>query len=367
MKILFIAPLPMPITGHSLASKVFHDGLLKNHDVDVVNLSKNSFISGINSFHRIIQIFIIFQGVWQKKKDADVIYFTISESFAGNIKDIFIYLICFKSLSKMVIHLHGGSIKKLIFDKIKILYLINKYFISRIGGVIILGQSHLDIFLEFIDKKKIYIVPNFAEDFLFTYDELIKEKFHNTIPLKILFLSNLIQGKGHNELVDAYQALSDELRKKVKIEFAGAFESDKHKDEFLKKIDGYENIHYSGIVNGAEKKHIFSNTHIFCLPTSLSEGQPISILEAYASGCVVITTNQGGIVDIFKDQINGFEVQKNSTVSIKSVIEQILENPTLLLPIAIHNRKTAYNKYRTSEYNASLIKIIEEVELRSNN
>lgn len=366
MKILFIAPLPPPVTGHSLAGKVFLDELIKFHQVEIINLSKESFKQGVNSFERIIQVIRIIKEIWSNKKGVDVIYFTISESIAGNIKDLFIYLICFNSLPRMVIHLHGGSIKKLIFDKSRLLFSINRFFIRRLWGVIVLGQSHVDIFSDIIEKKKIHIVPNFAEDYLFIGEKEIKDKFANTEPLRILFLSNLIQEKGHNELVDAYLALDDNLKKRVKIDFAGEFESDVQKTEFLNKIDGIKGIHYYGVVGGAEKKNLLSRAHIFCLPTCLNEGQPISILEAYASGCVVITTDQGGIGDIFKDKINGFEVQKKSANSIKLAIEQIIEKTEHLLPIAILNKEIAQDKYRTSIYNTSLIKIIEGMRSSSN-
>jgi len=83
-------------------------------------------------------------------------------------------------------------------------------------------------------------------------------------------------------------------------------------------------------------------------------------LEAYASGCVVITTDHSGIRDIFKDRINGFEVQKKSSDSIRLVIEHIIENTEKLLPIALVNRKNANENYRTSIYNASILKIIED-------
>ena len=72
-------------------------------------------------------------------------------------------------------------------------------------------------------------------------------------------------------------------------------------------------------MTGEKKRRLFAEAHVFCLPTYYSyyEGQPISILEAYASGCVVITTDHGGICDIFKDKINGFRVEKRSCLSIK--------------------------------------------------
>jgi len=339
--------------------------LNKYHRVVLINLSKGSFKQGISSFKRIIRIARVLKEVWVKSKDADVIYITISQSFSGNIRDILFYLICFKSLSRVIIHLHGGGIRNLIFDKNRFLKKINRFFIIRLGGVIVLGQSLVTIFSDMIPKQRVHIVAAFAENYLFLNEEKIENKFQMTSPLRILFMSNLIIGKGHEELIDAYHGLSKELQKMLRIDFAGSFESDSDEKKFLKKVDGFERIHYHGIVEGAEKKDLFARAHIFCLPTYYYyyEGQPISILEAYASGCAVITTDHGGIRDIFKDGINGFEVQKKSSKSIKLVIEKIIDNIGQLLPMALSNRKTAHNKYRQSNHISSMLAIIERERL----
>lgn len=360
MKILFIGPLPDPVTGHSLACKTFLDELKKNHEVDVINLSKENLKTGLAalSFPRIRAVLGVIWNVWRKKSGAEIIYFTISESFAGNIKDLLIYLVCFRSLSRMLIHLHGGSLKKLIFDKSRLLFRINQFFISRLGGVIVLGPAHLNIFSGLISEKKIHTVPNFFEDDLLTTETEIANKFRNTHPLRILFLSNFIQGKGFDEMIDAYLNSTEHLQEGVRIDFAGAFESDTHKAKFIKRIDRLPQIQYHGLVENSKKKELFSRAHLFCLPTSLHEGQPISILEAYASGCVVITTNQGGIPDLFRDQVNGFKVEAKSTDSLSRVFEQCLQNPDRLMPIAVENFKMAREKYRSSSYNSSLINIV---------
>jgi hypothetical protein len=48
MKILFIAPLPLPINGQYKASKVLLDKLIYDkHNVKVINLSKNSLKNGL--------------------------------------------------------------------------------------------------------------------------------------------------------------------------------------------------------------------------------------------------------------------------------------------------------------------------------
>jgi glycosyltransferase involved in cell wall biosynthesis len=262
----------------------------------------------------------------------------------------------------MIIHLHGGGIRRLIFDRYRVFYHLNKFFLKRIGGTVVLGKSLISIFEGMIPQDRIYVVPNFAEEYLLLDPKKIEKKFSKMKPLRILFLSNLIPGKGYEKLIDAYLILNDGLKKIIRIDFAGGFESQDHKKKFLDKIKETRALHYHGIVSNGKKKELFSNSHLFCLPTYYYyEGQPISILEAYASGCVVITTDHGGISDIFKNGVNGFEVQKKSAISIKRKIEQILKKPEQLLPIALSNRKIVYDKYRTSTYCSSLLKIFADV------
>lgn len=361
MRVLFIGPLPNPITGHSLACKVFLEELRKHHEVEVVNLSKNSFEAGVNSFYRILEILRIIWTVWQKQKKTDLIYLTISESYAGNIKDILIYLVCFKKLSRMFIHLHGGGLKKLIFDKSKLFFRVNQYFISRLGGVIVLGATHVEIFTEFISEKNIHIVPNFAKDYLFATETEIIYKFNNTQPLRVLFLSNFISEKGFGTILEAFLNLSETLQKQVMIDFAGAFDSESKRMQFINQIEKLAQICYHGVVEGPAKKSLLSRAHVFCLPTALDEGQPISILEAYAAGCVVVTTDKGGIRDIFQDKINGFTVKARSIESLKETLEQCIHDRENLMPIAIKNFKLAGEKYRVSNYNVSLMNIINTI------
>lgn len=361
MKILLIAPLPPPISGHSLAVKIFLDKIILDHQVEIVDLKKKGFTNGLNSFGRIIEIFKILRQVRKSQKNVDAIYFTISESLAGNIKDLIIYFLCFRKLDRMLIHLHGGSIKRLLFEKNSLLYSINKFFIKRLGGAIVLGESHVKTFSDILPQNKIYVVPNFAEDYLFIDDNQLSKKFQDLEELKILFLSNLINGKGFNDLLQAYVSLDDVIKTKVSLDFAGEFESESEKEKFLLKIKPYNRIQYHGTVSGVEKKRLLFNAQVFCLPTSLLEGQPISILEAYASGCVVVTTLPDGIADIFENEINGFIIQKKSPISIKTVIERLVLDPEKMYPIALGNRNFANLKFRISTYTSSMSRILNEI------
>lgn len=362
MNILFIAPLSPPITGQSLAAEVLLDELNKLHFVKVINFRKDNFSQGMNSFTRILKILGILLKLSITKNSADVIYLTISQSLAGNIKDLFTYLICFRKLDRMLIHLHGGGIRKLIFNKNKFLFNINNFFLKRVRGSIVLGESLRPIFKGIVPNGKLYVIPNFAEDYLFLTKKEIKEKHKKNRQLNILFLSNLIQGKGHDELVGAYQQLDKSIQRMISIDFAGDFESTEQKNIFLKKIMKYKNIKYHGVVKGDKKRDLFFKAHIFCLPSYyLYEGQPISILEAYASGCVVVTTDHGGIKDVFRHGVNGYEVKKRSIESLEKTLLWIAENTDKLLPIALSNRNIAFKKYRVIHYLSSFHELLKDL------
>ncbi len=358
LKILFIAPLPPPITGQSLASQVFLDSINDAHDVSVVNFSKNGFKEGATSLGRFWDIFKVLSSVLKKKSESEIIYLTISESLAGNLKDLLTYLICFRRLPRFFIHLHGGSIGKLLFDRYPILRRLNAYFIGKMGGVIILGKSHMCIFTGMIDFDRIHIVPNFAEDIFFCTEGEIIAKYNSGGPLRILYLSNLIEGKGYKELLSAFEMLEETERSDIKIDFAGAFESEGEKKAFLDRILKFPEIVYHDVVRGEIKKKLLQEAHVFCIPTGFSEGQPISILEAYASGCVVISTMMGGIVDIFTDQVNGFTIKDKSAMSVKIALQNTLMNRRHLLKIGKNNSREALLKYRMQTFNQSLQKII---------
>ena len=361
MNILFIGPLPPPITGHSLVDQVLLDELQLHHNINIVNTNKSSFVSGIYSKQRIDEILNILNQVWSNRNRNDSIYLTISESIPGNIKDILIYFVCYNNLHKIVIHLHGGSFKRDVMDKSRMLKLVNEFFIKRFKTIIISGKSHLNIFSEYVEKKNIAIIPNFASESLFIDKNDILTKYAKTNPLNILFLSNLIEGKGYMDLIDAYFGLDDISKKNVVLNIAGAADPEHiKKTKFLERIANDERIHYHGFIDDEKKKNLLADAHVFCFPSSLLEGQGVVVLEAYASGCVVITTASGGIKDVFENGVNGYKTETKSAISIQHTIEKILQAPEMLLPIALHNRTIASDEYRMKIYTTKVKNILEK-------
>lgn len=359
LRILFIGPLPEPVTGHSLACQILLEALQVKHDVRVVNLSKASFGGGVTSLGRIAEVGAILRQIRQQVRATDVVYLTISESVAGNLKDLCIYLLCWRRLPQMVIHLHGGSIRSHIFDRHAILRALNAVFLRRIGTAIVLGRTHLPVFEGLVPRHRQHIVANFAQDYLFTNDAAITAKFAATDVIHLLFLGNLIEGKGHGDLLAGYRLLPPALRSRIRLHFAGAFDTEEESAQFGASIADDPAVTYHGVVSGEGKRALLAQAHVLVLPTSLSEGQPISILEAYAAGCVVMTTACGGIPDIFTHGVHGYGIQPGSPESVRDAIAGVLANDSLIEDIARRNWQLASSTYRTEAYAAGVAALIE--------
>lgn len=355
--LLFIGPLPEPTTGHSLACKVLYDSLSLTWRVEIVNLNKSTFRQGVSSLGRVFEVARAILRVWYRRRCSSL-YFTISESFAGNLKDLVIFAVCFRNLRRMTIHLHGGAGLRQLFARRPFLAMLNRFFIRRLGAVIVLGERHLSIFSGFVGRDRLHVVRNFAQDELFVDDSVIARKFNAPRPLQVLFLSNLLPGKGHDELLEAFWLLDAAEQAQISLDFAGGFESHRQEGAFRARAQ-HDSIRVHGPVHGDQKRALFAAAQVFCLPTYYPyEGQPISILEAYASGCAVITTDHSGIFDVFDDGRNGYAVVKRSPESIAGALRRALASRGELRQFGLNNAAEARANYRAADYSRAVNDIL---------
>ena len=358
--ILFIAPIPPPITGMSLVSETLMRILSDSHEIYLVNFSKDTFKQGITSLQRIAQVIRNTYRIYRLKRSTDLVYLTISQTIAGNIKDLITLAILFNK--PILLHLHGGGILHTVYRRMPLLKYINYIMLKRVQAIIVLGNSLKNQFEGVIHNSKIRVVHNFADKSVFLNEKAITQKYENDT-LNILFLSNLIPGKGYIELLKAAVDLIQQYPKVFRVHFAGGFENDIDEKNFRRRISSYPDIIYYGVVGKNKKIDLLKISQILCLPTYyLYEGQPLSILEAYASGCYVITTNHGGIQDIFTPGINGDYVEKKSIRSLKGGITKVKElGKENIKKIGIQNYNIAKTRYSEAIFRKSMLELFHTI------
>lgn len=367
---LLLGPLPPPVTGQSLAFKELVNAAQRQHShVECVDLKKSTFRQGLTSLNRVREVVRQIGEIRRALPRASVIYLTNVESVAGNIKDLVIYWSARRQLSSFVIHLHGGAGMRDIMAgrKGRWLAAMNRYFVSRMGGVIVLGDRLRPIYQGVVPDERLHAVVNFAPSDVFLPIEEVAAKYSAPMPINLLFLSNLLPGKGHVELIAGLRSMTPEQRNLFTVKIAGGFEDAAQEVQFLHSIQDLPNVTYQGVVAGEVKRKLLAEAHIFCLPTYYPyEGQPISILESYASGCCVVTTDHSGIFDIFADGANGRAVEKRSAMSVAAALLALAADTTAMTEIALRNAAYARQRFTVEDHTRQLLAILDSVS-RTNN
>ncbi len=117
---------------------------------------------------------------------------------------------------------------------------------------------------------------------------------------------------------------------------------------------------------GDGRRDYLREAHVFCLPSYYPfEGQPVSILEAYASGCVVVTTDQGGIRDVFREGENGLWVAKASVDDLVVKLRHLMVMPPRELKrMAEHNLALACSVFSEGRFDQDVLALFESLEGR---
>lgn len=354
--ICFVAQFPPPIHGLSKAVDTLYNSKLRNiYNIEVIDIVDNKKIIG-----NILKIL---------KSKSELYYFTISQSKFGNLRDLLIMNIILMKNKKLIVHIHGGYLRKLIDNDCKYLQKrINYRLLSKISAGIVLSECFRNIFQGIIEDSKIKIVYNCVDDEFVISDEeyILKENnIREKEIINILFLSNFMKEKGYRELLNLIKRLREKDNYKFKFTFAGKFfkkEDEKYFFEFIKANQLEEIIDYRGVVNGKQKRDLLRDSDIFfLLTTHPTEGQPISIIEAICNGSVVISTNSGSIPELVIDNKGGYIVEPTDYDLMEKILLDLYNNREILSNLSKFNRNRYLEYFKESMYIENIEQIFKEV------
>ena len=79
----------------------------------------------------------------------------------------------------------------------------------------------------------------------------------------------------------------------------------------------------------------------------------------------MITTDHSGIGDIFVGGVNGLEVEPRSPSDLRAALQEAVNHIDTMRAMALANHAEADRKYRTREFTATLMSIIEATAARA--
>lgn len=369
-RVLFVTPLPPPIHGSSIVSEFIKNSKLIKDEMDCqyVNLSTSRSVSEIGKFHiaklfRFVMSYLVV--LWKLLTHRyDLVYLAITVGGVGFLKDCPFVLMAKLFCKKVVVHHHNKGMSKYV-DKMpyKVLYRL----VYNKVKVILLSWNLFDDISTIVNKDDILICPNGLPPLAWN----VLRKEDKKVP-NILFLSNLIESKGVFVLLDACRIMMRE-NLKFSVTFVGGESKMINRDVLEKAMKdrgltsgcGIE-MEYVGPKYGKDKEYYWNNADIFVLPTCYEcECFPLVVIEAMQHKLSVVSTDEGGIVDIV-DNWNeesqcgtGFLVDSN-------VLRENCCNESLgeLISEKEFEKTCAFNEIRGKETAAALSRLVKDEQLR---
>ncbi|MDD1773944.1 MAG: glycosyltransferase, partial [Methanobacterium sp.] len=224
---------------------------------------------------------------------------------------------------KVVVTVHGSDI--FILTRNTLLKILIKYVLKKADIIAVVNEDIRDQILK-LDisgvPDKIRLTPNAVDLEKFkptNKSALFKEIGIHQKPV-VLFVGNLVDQKGLNYLLDAKK----EMETPSALVIVGDGPLMKKLQEQVKR-DGINDVYFTGARRDVEQ--IMPGADLFVLP-SLSEGSPISILEAFASGLPAVATNLGGVKELITPDV-GLIVPSKDHTSLKEAMDKILKDKEL--------------------------------------
>lgn len=187
-----------------------------------------------------------------------------------------------------------------------------------------------------------YLVKVFAEfgvkaQAVFNTVDSSRFRFRERRPLKPVLLSNR-NLEAHYNVGCTLRAFAL-IQKKVPaatLIVAGDGSQGRYLRELAQTLE-LRSVEFVGAVAPDGMPALYNEAEIFVNGSTI-DNQPLSIIEAFASGLPVVTTNAGGIPYMIKNEATGLLVERNDHEALARNVLRLLEEPELASSITNHAR-----------------------------
>jgi glycosyltransferase involved in cell wall biosynthesis len=385
-KIIFLAPIPPPLAGPEIINHtLLESDTLKNapivhikSNIRRANAAKGTLdLSGTMNF--VFRYFDFVRALISPQ--IYLLYFMLSSSKIGFIRDSF-YILTASILNKKIVgHYHGSNFDGFYRNQSKILKKYIKFTMQRLDRLILSGNCIKPIFGRIYPLNKLEVLYNGLDLAQYLPDKTILRKPVNVFT--ILFMGHIWFPKGFYDLILAYKKLHKKYLSNVRLIFAGEnmsdelgaveFLNDKWREKFLSERDNIANCinkfiinseqynaHYLGLVCGERKKMIFQQANVFILP-SYTEGLSFACLEAMTMGLPVIVTPVGAMPEVVKHRENGLITPIGDHEKLAENIELLMKDIELRKRIERNNILFTKNELDVEVIAKKLLKIFKNI------
>lgn len=374
---VMIGSLPPPATGQSLSFEMLCNAfraLGLPHVVIDASTSDTERKDGSFSFERLASLFgpALSAARHLFARGDCTVYLLIAQSWLGFLRDLVFIGMASVRDQRIVLHLKGGNYDTFYAAQSPWRQRLIRRTLARADHVLVLSERFRAHF-EFLPDAE-HAVQVVLNGLPIDRSQLPEEPKQLTPdePIQLLFLSNLFQSKGYLDVLEATRILVKERGQRVRCHFGGDFliaqDTTLYSDVDEARIDFFHRVEESGLddvvewhgrVDGAEKHRLLRESHLFLLPTRyLNEGQPVSIIEALAFGCGVISTDYRSIPEMLDGGDAGLLVPYEDPVAIANAIQGLIEDPEAYAALSRRARAQYENRFSRRSHLERILPLI---------
>jgi colanic acid/amylovoran biosynthesis glycosyltransferase len=244
---------------------------------------------------------------------------------------------------------HGYEISR--YDQLKLWQ--EEY--GKLGGMLLPISEHwAESLVNFgANKSNIEVVHMGVDVDTFSFSD--KEL---SSPLQVLSVARATEKKGLKFAIDAI--LNSELD--VHLTLIGDGKLLPSLKMLVNKHSNKSRVTFLGACLPERVSSELKKTDLFLLPSVQDsmgdkEGIPVSLMEAMASGVVVLSTIHSGIPELIDDGVSGFLVPERDALAIQAKMKEIIKNPSLSL-IRENARAKVDNEFNAATLSKQLLSLI---------
>jgi glycosyltransferase involved in cell wall biosynthesis len=360
-KVLFILHLPPPVHGAAIMGQLVKDSAKINDafDAEYINLSIAKKLSeiqkyGIQKAFRLLKLQArVFWALLRNRYD--LCYITLTVNGSGFYKDLLIVLLLKLFRRRIIYHFHNKGVENA--RRLSINRLLYRFTFRNTKSILLSSHLYSDI-ARYVDEKDVYYCSNGIPR---NSVKNVKKPAKNGDSIcKLLFFSNMMMQKGVYVLLDACKILKN---KGVKFEchFIGAW-SDISENEFMQEVEKsglQEYVFAYGGTYGTDKDKFFYDSDVFIFPT-YNETFGLVNLEAMQFSLPVVSTAEGGILDVVTDGVTGFLVPKRNVTALARKIEVLINDAALRHKMGEAGRERYDANFTKEKFEERLVNILKD-------
>ena len=214
-----------------------------------------------------------------------------------------------------------------------------------------LKEDAQDIGLPVEKSRVIYIGLNLDEPpFSSVTPELPRDGKEEMVPLKLLYVGNLISSKGPHTVIEACSILESKginftltiVGKKLDDEYYDALMNSVEERGLTSKISFRLDLLREEIVN------IYKGHHILIIPSIWKEPTGLVLLEGMVAGIPVIHTGVGGTRELLEEGENCLLFPPGNAEELVGQIERLVKNKTLYAKLSAGGKRTVKERFNLS-------------------